>query len=1120
MVCARRILRSACLAWLNLALLAFHAIPAPATEPSFSAEDIEWFEREVRPLLAAQCGSCHSEDPTRRKGGLSLESREAVLAGGDSGAGIVPGDPDASLLVEAIRRESFEMPPEKSLSPRELEILEQWVAKGAPWSADQPAGEGQRNWLQQRIQSHWAWAPVEEVDVAATAADAWSLRPLDRLVLEQMRARGVSPGSDAEPRTLLRRLSVDLLGLPASATLADDFAMNPTEDQYRALVDEMLASPQFGARWGRHWLDLVRYSETLGHEFDYPAKHAWRYRDAVIDAFNTDLPYDDFVYEHLSGDQADSPRLHPLTGQNDSLAMTAWWWLGDSVHAPVDVSNDWATRTDNQIDVFSKTFLGMTIACARCHDHKFDAIRQADYFGLAGVIESSRRSYAITDPKEKIARHSAMIQRRVQKADEAAAQAFQVPALAAGEREAGEVREVVEELAAIDPEPQASECAPVPHEAEADVDVASGSSLDQAMRSWLEQVVEHLQDAPPERKVSLLPLDSPWVVLRAATANRAGKDDPHATQASCDALQTELEQGVAAFDEWEQSSVLFADFANGMPQGWSVNGVEPAASPQGWVPEFEWFEDGVVLPSRRGIFRSHRLGRKQQLVLRSPTFDVQGKAICIKMRGKSAQSTVLVNNYFMLEFHGLLFGDLRKPIDQPRDHGWVIHAGDLNKYIDYPAFLSIEDFGKDWFEIEEVRFAEQGPPTEASSVAVRLLEQAEGSIDRLLQLAASQLVASLSRQDAEQIDVLRSALRLAEELHVPLPGVGLEPLKRLAVELQELDKKTPQPTILLATSEGTPRNAALDIRGNPHTPGELVPRGCLSETLAEIEIGEESTGRRELAASLTDRSHPLTARVMVNRVWHYLMGQGLVATPDNFGVLGGAPSHPHLLDHLTTEFVRHDWSVKWLVREIVLSRTYRLTSVPTAEQAVRDADGILLSHRRVRRLSAEAMRDAMLSAADSLDAQLAGPSVPVYLNDQMTGRGRPAQSGPLDGDNRRTVYIEVRRNFLNPFLVAFDFPLPSTTVGARNDSNVPAQALGLLNDPFGAEIARRVALRSEGAATPEMRVQAMVRAVLGRDANSEESRQALQLVELADDQTGWVDLAHVLLNSKEFLYVR
>lgn len=1069
------------------AVLGFSCPPsANPQEPEtkeFSADELEWFEREVRPLFAEHCSSCHSNNSGASKGGLNLDSLDAMLVGGDSGPAVVPGDPDASLLIEAIRRESFEMPPEKALSPRDQATFEKWVSIGAPWpKTSGTSTEG--NWLDQRIQSHWAWQPILSPEVPVIENDRWSSNAIDKFVLHKLRQNDLEPAGQCDSPALLRRLSFDLTGLPPTTGI--DSANPLSEDAYLAQVEHYLSSPEYGVRWGRHWLDLVRYAETLGHEFDYPLHHAWRYRDAIVDTFNSDVAYDQIVREHLAGDLVTSPRLHPTSGINQSLALTGFWWLGDSVHAPVDIKNDWATRVDNQIDVVSKTFMGMTIACARCHDHKFDAIAVDDYYGLAGMIESSRREYAITDPKGEIAEHNWRIRQQLEQADAQAQAAF------------------------------------------------TASLPTQAARQWLDAYLTKLKTLDHQSLHKELPPSSTLFFLKAVVEAEADSKSWE------DTLGNYSKQTVASekmFQEWESQSELIANFSDGMPEGWTVRAIG-APSPvslakdpsidlhaQWWLPPsqhgtYDWFSAAFPLPNRQGVLSSQRLGLRQRLTLQSPTLDVRRNAVCIKARGKSAQSSLIVSNYFMNEFHSLLFKDTRMSIDQPRDSGWITHKGDLNKYVGHPAYLSIQDSENGWFEIEEVRFADQPPPPQPAAISLRLLERDIQTPEGLLDEFAQHLVVAWQDNSSQNNDhalIVRGML-LASERH----GIEVQPLESLRAigdRTRELDSQTPAPTILLATSESTPRDAAVALRGNPHQRGDTVARTCFVSITPSTEPAATSSGRRELADALTRKDHPLTSRVMVNRVWHHLLGRGLVASPDNLGVLGGRPSHPELLDYLASEFVAHDWSIKWLVHEIVTSSTYRLSSIPTQQQRILDPDASLLSHRSLRRLSAEAVRDAMLRIAGSLDVQQGGPSIPVHLNDQMTGRGRPKDSGPLDGQNRRSLFVEVRRNFLDPLLLAFDFPMPSTTVGGRGQSNVPAQALGLLNDPLVAELAERWRNHTAEITQPEQRVAAMIHAAFNRPATEMEIQQCLSFIESTANDA-WKELAHVLINSKEFTYLR
>jgi hypothetical protein len=1027
---------------------------------AFSPASIEFFEREVRPLLLEHCSACHSTSVGKVKGGLSLDSHEAMIAGGESGASIVPGKPDESLLVEAIRRESFEMPPEKPLSEKDRLTIERWVAMGAPWPKTKSIAMDSADWQAQRTASHWAWQPIADVAPPNLAQDDWSMRPLDRFILAGLRAEHLTPVAKADSVALLRRLCFDLTGLPPTLEMSQEFKDLSDATTYERLVEQLLASPQLGVRWGRHWMDLMRYAETLGHEFDYPIHDAWHYRDSVVDAFNDDVSYRDIVEEHIAGDLLEQPRRHPISGVNQSLAATAWWWLGDSVHAPVDIKNDWAVRIDNQIDVFSKTFLGMTVACARCHDHKFDAIGAHDYYGLAGVIESSRREYTNTDPSGRIEKQQDRI----------------VTALTDADARAREI------LAQVSRE---------------------------KLATWIDNYVTAMRQRAPDKRQTF-GANSPLAPLNLLAIEESAE---FAEQAS--GLRDHLQRLRESFESWEQQSELFADCSAGLPAGWAVNGI----GHRDFEPEFDWFSNAIPMPSRQGIFSSQSLGPKQSLTLTSPNFNVTRTHVCIKLRGNATQSAVVVSNYFMQEFHNLLFGDLRKPIDQPHDAGWVIHSGNLNKYLGHSAYLSFEDKGKAWFELDSVRFADQPPPEEPHAFAVTLLSEPIASRDDLYNKLLDGLSASLTTaltQEPTSVEVVRALIKAAVETEIPFHE--LADLREDAQKLQQIDDATPAPTILLTTTEGTAHNAHIALRGNPHALGDEVPRGCLSNVSNAPTASLTSSGRLELAESLVSGQHPLTARVMVNRIWQHMMGRGLVATPDNLGVLGGRPSHPELLDYLSREFVQHDWSMKWLMREIALSQTYQLGSEIGDSQKELDAEGRLWSHRPVRRLSAEALRDAMLLTADSLDERLEGPSVRVFLTDKMTGRGRPGESGPMDGDNRRTTFIEVRRNFLNPFLMAFDFPMPSTSVGDRGASNVPAQALGLLNDPLVSILAERWAESSSHIADARQRARLMLQTAYAREPADAELENCLDFI--GDDSDAWNELAHVLFNSKEFSFLK
>lgn len=1040
-----------------------------AMQPAVAADVEEWFEREVRPLLAERCLSCHSSALEAPKASLKLDRRETAIAGGDSGAAIELGKPAESLLIMAVRGDGMNrMPPDKPLSKPEIATLERWIELGAPWpervAASVAVGP---DWLKARAQTHWAWQPMRDSQPPLVKRPTWPARPLDAYLLGKLDSLNIQPAVDATPIEIVRRLSFDLTGLPPSADLIERFAAidktdSPAFDRaFDETLDRLMSSPEFGVTWGRHWFDVVRYCETLGHEFDYPIRHAWRYRDAVIDALNDDVSYATFVKEHLAGDLVTQPRRHPRTQVNQSMAMTAWWWMGEGLHAPVDIWSDEATRIDNQIEVYSKAFLGLTVACARCHDHKFDPLSAADYTSLVGIMQSSRRTYAVDDPQGKLAAHNRQL-----------GQAIDQAVIASAQNKDGLLLN------------------------------------EQATRDWLDQFVERLRAKPEEMAKTIVP-GNPLFALKLLAESRSDEE----YKARRPALLESLRQKQSAYSKWQGESQLFADFSEGLPKGWYVEAADPQlASICSRPPELLPLDPLAPLPSPAGRFVSHVLGKQQQLALRSPTFDVTHPFVALRMRGKSAQSTVMVDNYFMIEFHGLLFGDLRKPIDQPHDWGWVTHGGDLTKYLGHPAVISIEDDENAWFELSEVRLCNSPPPETVHHQSMNWLEQSSS----IAELKTSIATTLLNWRDAERgRDVLRSALQESQRFEVTVPA-GLA-LKVDRAKLESLAASTPAPLRMLGIHEGTPRDAVQFVRGNPHLRGDVVPRGDL-QALGGAKIADPtSTGRLELAASLNSGTHPLAGRVMVNRVWLHLFGQGLVDSPDNFGLLGGAPSHQELLDYLTLRFIERDWSIKWLVREICSSRAYRLSSVPTAQQQELDPNARYLSHRIVRRLSAEKLRDTMLAISGSLDRAQGGESIKVHLTEQMSGRGRPGESGPLDGAGRRAVYVEVRRNFLDPFLVAFDQPPPATTVGKRNMSNVPAQALSLLNAPLVHEMAKRWSQRVLASSNdPQVQVRTMFASALAREPSAGELAACVELISAGSLN----ELAHVLICAKEFQYLK
>ncbi|NNJ24378.1 PSD1 and planctomycete cytochrome C domain-containing protein [Alienimonas chondri] len=981
---------------------------AGAAEGEPTAEQLAFFEKEVRPLLAEHCYSCHSTQAEKVQAGFLADSRASLLAGGDSGAALTPGDPEASLLIEAVRYESYayDMPPSGKLPDEEIATLERWVKMGAPWPQEAaPTGDAAEPEfdLEARKADHWVWQPVESPAVPAVADQDWPRTDADRFILAELEANGLEPAADAERSALLRRLTFDLIGLPPTPEQTRAFLNDPSTDATAKLVDELLASPHFGERWGRRWLDLVRYAESRGHEFDNDAPNAFQYRDYIIRALNADVPHDQLVREHLAGDLLAEPRLNPEEGFNESILGTGFWFLGEWVHSPVDIRKDEADRFDNMIDVMSKAFLGVTVSCARCHDHKFDAISTADYYSLAGFLQSSDYRQVRFESSE----HNGRV------ADELAA---------VDEQYRSRIADLLAERGLVPPQPQL---------------------LAEDLR---ESIVVDYGDLPAEsyRQDGYLFGPRPLRIGEPYWTTVEGKN---------------------------QLAFAAADAAISDPI-W--HGLESISEPN--------------TANRSKLAKLPRSGR----TLRSPTFDLTDAVVNCRVRG-AGHVVACVDSHRLVA--GPLHGETVQQIREGQD--WVTLR--LGRYVGHRVHLEFTPA--------------EGAQLEVSLIAQGLSKPQQSQLDRVaVDADAAAIYADEARRilDAEAGDLTRSWAEEREAL-------------RETIQFRS--------HLAMAMLDGTGEDQPIFIRGNSSKPGEVEPRHFLTAVSGdepmEIPVG---SGRLQLAEAINDPENPLTARVAVNRIWHSLMGRGLVPTPDDFGVLGQRPTHPELLDYLASEFLRDGRSLKRTIRRIVLSRTYQMGSRTNPTAVAADPTNRLWHHRPPKRLEGEAIRDALLALSGRLDPTLYGPPVPIHLTSFMDGRGRPPRSGPLDGAGRRSIYTAVRRNFLSPFMLAFDTPAPFSTMGRRNVSNVPAQALILLNDPFVAEQAEAWAARAvEAEASERERIAWLYETAFARSPTTVEIDVATAYLRaMSDDdpqsegnESGrWADLAHALINTKEFIFLR
>jgi hypothetical protein len=847
-----------------------------------TAEQTEFFEKKIRPLLVERCYGCHGPESKPPAGGLRLDSREGLRKGGESGPAIVPGDPEHSLLIEAIsyRNPDFKMPPSGKLKDQQIADLTEWVKMGAPDPREPVAA-----------------APPKKGINLADGRKFWSLQPLkkppdssiDRFLGARLEEKHLQPAVPADKRTLIRRVTFDLTGLPPTPKEVEDFLADQSPAAFSKVVERLLASPHYGERWARHWLDLVRYAETNGHEFDNDKIDAWRYRDYVIRAFNQDVPYNQFVKEHIAGDLLPEKRLSLDRAYWESPLGTSFYWFGEVLNSATDSVKSRADEVDNQIDVLSKTFLGLTVACARCHDHKFDPIPTADYYSLAGILHSTALHENVIDSPDR------------------------------------------------------------------------------------------------ERQIAS---------MRSGVTPRDG-------------------------------DIVFKHFQKSGYDGWRVTG--------------QAFGQGPV----QGVASSFGGSDRLMGSLTSKTFSMPKLFVHVKMAGSKSDSKLkeLAPLRFTVVANGFkskhLFPD---GSDTPR---W------------YTMRMVLEIGRSCYFEI-----VDRSP---------------EGHI------GVSQIVFSDSEKPPEDGQAI------------------------------------PESIFATVAADEDPHDVRIHIRGNHQNLGDPAPRRFLQVIAGENQPPiHDGSGRLQIAEKIASADNPLTARVMVNRIWKYHFGYGLVRSTDNFGRTGDSPTHPELLDYLAQRFIESGWSVKAMHRLILSSSAYQMSSGADPAAAKADPENKLLQHFPVRRLEAEAIRDSILAVAGTMNEQMLGPSVPPYISKFQDGRGKP-ESGPLDGAGRRSIYIQVRRNFLTPMFLAFDYPLPVSTIGRRSISTVPSQALILMNDEFmeleSREWAKRLAAEESDS---RRRVTRMYEEAFARPPEDWENTEALEFV-----RTGaWADLAHVLMNSAEFIYVR
>ncbi len=861
------------------AVEAVEASVEPNDGPAFSAEAVAFFESSVRPILVEHCLNCHG--PEAQKGGLRLDSRERILAGGDSGPVVELGSPQDSLLVWAVEYEDFpQMPPKGELLEEQQRVLARWIADGLAWS--DPNASLEESEMIARSESHWAFRTVRDSPVPSGSRLDSGVEPLnavDAFVQTRLAEQGLNPSLRADRRTLIRRLSFDLLGLPPTVEEVEAFLTDNRPDAVSRLVDRLLASPRYGERWGRYWLDVARYADTKGYVFTEERRYpnAYTYRDYVVKAFNRDTPYDRFIIEQLAADlEADAPMAEEAP---ESVAALGFLTVGRRF------LNNRHDIIDDRIDVTTRGLMGLTVTCARCHDHKYDPIPTADYYSLYGVFAS------VEEPES-------------------------LPRLPGGETN--------------------------PHVESYRAERAKRrADLDAKMEELRAQIEAHLRERLHEYVGAAVRLD--FGGDRNARESIAQEDDlrPRLLNWFVDRARARIARATPASDD----------------------------------PFYVW----------------------SRLVLNQPD---EAQSLDLDSLDQQFESLNPPVNRFVRD---------RLPhvvrSDKPVDIGIVI-ASTLSGLDEEATDL---DRDTQWIEDRErFRDALYGP-------------------DGLASIGLGDVTALLNRAERNE---RRRLERRIDRLEVEHPGSP--------------------PRAMIVRDRQRPVDPYIFERGQPGRRGESVPRRFL-----ELLDGQDrqpfrkGSGRLELARKIADPANPLTARVMINRIWGHHFGRGFVETPSDFGTRSDRPTHPLLLDYLASRFVEDGWSIKRTHRRILLSHTYRQSSTTREDAARTDPENRLVWRMNRRRLEFEPLRDALLAVSGRLEATMGGRSVSITGDDPTP---------------RRTVYAFLDRQNIPGLFRTFDAANPNTSTGRRARTTVPQQALFLLNAPPMIRLARALASEFEDGA--------------------------------------------------------
>jgi cytochrome c553 len=1073
--------------------------------PSVAADDgAAFFETNIRPIFARQCMTCHSA--TAGMGGLKLDSRENILKGGSRGPALVPGKPAESLLLRAVMQTGeLKMPPSGKLKDEDVARLGQWIQMDAPWG--EPAQTTSKS-----AQKFWAFIAPSDPKVPNVGNRSWVKSPIDAFVLAGLEAKGLKPAPPADKRALIRRATFDLTGLPPTTAEVRAFLADSSPDAFARLVDRLLASPHYGERWGRHWLDVARYADSNGLDENLVYRHAWRYRDYVIQAFNKDKPYDQFVKEQLAGDLM--PAADDAT-RFEHWTATAMLSLGAKMLAEDDPVKMEMDIVDEQVDTISRAFMGLTVGCARCHDHKFDPIPTADYYSMAGIFKSTKTMEnfnVVARWNEHVLAPEPERRKLQEHLDKISAKTKEITRVSEAQNDLlateGRAKVYAYLLAAADALRYAKiELKPIRS-------AAIEQNAESFARGNVSRKLEKEKSNVPEKS------QGPYFAEYDVTAPSAG-------QYQLDVLEQEAGAGTA--DIWVNGALE----SRGKPAvsnreaspdagGWSVSGVYPLHAGKNTIrfehkSRFPYFEAFSLSPLPKNVvapLSSEQVARQYKV---NPGFVEQWAEEMT--RSKGAPHSVL---YALFAF------EQKKSLRGDALAAWASAASVRFKGFEpktreelttrYQELFNEADLK--WQQVVAARNADSSRPTE--KIARNAVKQDEG-----LDEPALEAFRELSYAKA-------GPFRAPEDAERYYPKDVQDHLDQLKKERKALEDATPDlPKAMGVEDSEKVADLAINIRGSHWTLGEQVPRGFLRVLPGEKPpIPEGQSGRLQLAEWLVAPDHPLTSRVMVNRLWRWHFGRGIVPSTDNFGRLGEMPTNQPLLDWLALRFVEHKWSVKDLQRLIMLSSTYQMSSDYDEHNGETDPENALLWRFSRQRLEAEEIRDAVTAVTGEIDLKEGGTLL-AYKDRQYVSD--TSKKGGTDYDvARRAVYLPVVRSSMYEMFQAFDLPDPAVTNGDRNSTVIAPQALFMMNSSLVLKSTRAMAARllARQDLDDAGRIREAYESALARPPEARDVDRALtfisQLEKAAEGHepdaakrhlASWQSFCKALLASNEFIYV-